>query len=63
MNVVKLAVADVHKGRNGATQIQQRVQLDGPFGAPKVSPTKQPQAQNELFYQFLFCDLVLFLKF
>jgi hypothetical protein len=44
-HVGQLAVADVQEAGNAATQIQQRVQLDGGFGGAKRCPIKQAQAQ------------------
>ncbi len=45
IDVVHFAVADVDKGRNGPTQIQQGVQFDSGFGRPKRRPIEQAQAQ------------------
>lgn len=39
------AVADVDKRRDGAAQVEQRVQLDGGFGALEMGPREQCQAQ------------------
>lgn len=47
VHIVQLAVADVDEGRNGATQVQQRVQLDGRFGgvvAPLLKPSRAARA-------------------
>ena len=43
--VVHLAVADVDKTGDGASQVQQGMQLDGRFGLAKRCPRKQRQAQ------------------
>jgi len=45
MDVVQLAIADMDEAGYGAPQIQQRMQLDGPFGPSKLGPTKQIQTQ------------------
>ena len=45
IDVVQLAVADMDKGWNWTTQIQQRVQLDGSLGPSELGPAKQIQAQ------------------
>jgi len=45
VHVVQLAVADVDERRNGAAQVQQRVQLDGGLGRAKRRPVEQAQAQ------------------
>jgi hypothetical protein len=42
---VQLAIADVDERGDGATQVQQRVQLDGRFGRSKRCPGEQAQAQ------------------
>ena len=45
VDVVQFAIADVEKGRNVATQVQERVQFDGRLGRTKRSPRKYRQAQ------------------
>ena len=45
IDVSHLAVADVNEAGNAATQIQQRVQLDGRLGGTKRRPIEQAQAQ------------------
>ena len=45
IDLVHLAVADVDKGGNGATQVEQRVHLDRCLGRTKRRPTEQTQAQ------------------
>jgi hypothetical protein len=45
IDVVQLAIADVDEGRDGTTQVEQRVQLDGRLGGPKRCPGEQRQAQ------------------
>jgi hypothetical protein len=42
---VQFAIADVEEGRDVATQVQKRVQLDRCFGRAKWSPRKYRQAQ------------------
>jgi len=41
IDIVQLAVADIDEGGNRPTQIQQRVQLDGPLGPSELGPTEQ----------------------
>src|SRR4030095_3516512 len=45
VHIVHLAVGNMNERRNAAAHIQERVQFDGAFGAAKVSPGKQRQAQ------------------
>ncbi len=45
VHVVQLSVADVDEAGNVATQVEQRMQLDGRLGRPKRSPRKYRQAQ------------------
>ena len=45
LDVVHFPVADVDKGRNSPTQVQQGVEFDGGFGRPKWRPIEQAQAQ------------------
>jgi hypothetical protein len=45
IDVVQFAIADVKKRRDTATQIQERVQLDGCFGRTKRCPRKDRQTQ------------------
>ena len=45
VDVVQFAVADVEKRRDIATQIEERVQLDGCLGRAKRRPRKDRQAQ------------------
>ena len=45
VDLVHLAVADVDKGWDGATQIQQGVQFDGSLGLAKRCPVEQAQTQ------------------
>ncbi len=45
IDLVHLAIADVDKGRNRASEVQQGVQLDGCLGFVKRRPVEQTQAQ------------------
>ena len=45
VDVVQFAIADVEERRDTATQVQERVQLDGRFGRAKRCPRKYRQAQ------------------
>src|SRR5690606_295802 len=45
IDVVQLAIGDVNKRRDSATQIEQCMQFDGGFGLPKMCPRKNREAQ------------------
>lgn len=45
IDVFHLVVTSVNETGDGATQVEQRVQLDGRFGCSKWRPIKQAQAQ------------------
>ena len=45
IHVVKLAVADVNKGRNGPAKIQQRMQFDRRLGASETRPRKHAETK------------------
>lgn len=44
-DVMEAAIADVHEGWDGATQVQQRVHLDRGLGGSERRPVEQAQAQ------------------
>ena len=45
VDVMQLAIADMDEGRDRASQIEQRVQLDGSLGGAERRPVEQVQAQ------------------
>jgi hypothetical protein len=46
-NIVFLSVGDVGIGREVALMIQQKVELDGSLGAPKLGPGEKRQTQRD----------------
>lgn len=46
MDVVEFPVADMDEHRNGAAQIQQRMQFDGALGAPEAGPAERAQSRS-----------------